>query len=250
QGFVEEVKGVLNEEQLKKFQEILAQRGGAGAMGRGGRMGRGSMQALIEILGQVALTNEQQQKIDLMRADFEKKVAAEAEGQGGQQRPGRVARQAPPNREQMQTFIEQVKTVLNEAQLKKFNELLEQRGGLDGLMGAQGGAAGRFGGGAVGGMILGLTPRTMEELKLTEEQRTKLNDLARKLQEEQQQVIQKYRDLVKEVLTPEQAEQYEKAATEMRGRFQERMRGGRRGGEDRPRRGGPGQNPEPPPPPE
>jgi|GEM_PF-3591041 len=250
QGFIEEVKGVLNEEQLKKFNELMAQRGGAGAMGRGARMGRGAMQALIDLLGQLGLTNEQQQKIDVMRANFEKKIAAEAEARRGQQGARRMLRQMPPTREQMQTFIEEVKTVLDEAQLKKFNELLEQRGGLDGLMGAPGGAAGRFGRGAVGAVILGLTPRAMEDMKLTEEQKNKLNELARKLQDEQQQILQKYRDLVKEVLTPEQAEQYEKAVTEMRDRFQNRIRGGRRGEFGNRQRRGDGADGQPPAPPE
>ena len=58
--------------------------------------------------------------------------------------------------------------------------------------------------------------------------------------EEQRQLREKFQGMIKEALTPEQQEKFEKALAETRERFQNRMRRGGRGerGERRRRRRG------------
>ncbi len=211
---------------------------------RAGMRDNGPAAGLRNILDQLNLTDEQKQKYDEVRAEFDKKLA-EARDKGGNPR------------DVYQGFIEEVKALLNEEQLKKFNDLQQQqqRGGGPGDRQA-----------AMGMALMGANPQAVRDLNLTPEQQEKLRGLLQKFEEELKQLREKYQGLVKENLTPEQKEKFDKAVQEQKDRL-ERMgqggpgdrpgrmgnqgdRGGRRGGDRIPLpEGGPAREGDAPPPP-
>ncbi len=207
------------------------------AQDRGGRRGggarrRGGDQQIMRILQGLDLTEEQSQKIEVLRKDLQKKSAdARASFQefrqkmrdaGDDQEARNKIREEmqanmAPLREANEKFIEAVKGVLTEDQLKKFNEALEQRN--------QG--RNRFRN-AMEARQLGVPAGAITDLKLTDEQKEKLKALVEAKAEEQRQLDEKYAGLIKQLLTPEQQEVYEKAVAEEKER-RARMRGGRGG---------------------
>jgi Spy/CpxP family protein refolding chaperone len=252
----------------------LAVAQGAGDRPRGDRQGaRGERRAqmlgeaggagvVAKILDELELTDEQKQKIEKMRADFEArmkdmgdKMRASMEEirkfreenpndqEGLRKKRQEMMDQVTPLREAIQGFVEQVKAELNEEQLKKFEKLLAERGGPGG-MGGRMGQGGRMGmGGQMG--LPGTDPKLQEDLQLTDQQKEKLKGLVQAYAEEQRQLLEKYTGLIKEMLTPEQQEKFEKAVTEMKNRLGNRMGMGGRG--QRPARPAPADNPPPPP---
>jgi Spy/CpxP family protein refolding chaperone len=241
------------------FAQGAGPRGGRGARGPGG--GAALMtpgvqwQAIADILKQVKLTDEQQQKIDQIKADFDKKIVAAREKSQAAGEEVRTLRNVDPvdkdalakaqeeaqkaggaMRDLTTGLIEEIKGVLNEEQLKQFNELYAARAPQ----------AGRMGGGPMGqGQgVPGLNPRLMDGLNLTDEQKEKAKAIGQKFADEQIKLIEKYQAIVKEILTPEQQEKFTKAVEDMKTRMQQRQdrRGGAQGG---PNGGGAGVQPPP-----
>ncbi len=207
--------------------------GGAGGPGdkAGPRAPGGGGGGLEQTLGQLNLTDEQKTKFDQIKADFQKKMA-EAREKGGN------------IRDAYQAYVEEVKGILNEEQLKKFNETLAQRGGAQGARGGMGAIT--------GAMLLGLDPRELQDLKLTADQQEKVRAVAQKFADELKALQEKYQAQIKEVLTDEQKAVLDKAAAAMK----DRMRGpggraGAGGNQPQPPDGPPpgdGNAPPPPPP--
>jgi Spy/CpxP family protein refolding chaperone len=224
--------------------------GGAGGPGGGpGRMmGAGPVQVALEIINGLDLTAEQKEKVEKMKTDFEAKMKEKFEAYRKDQEEARQYRQDHPDdrdgikqrddklmgamgslREAGQAFIDEVKAVLNEDQLKKFNEQMAAKGGVGG---GQGGRGGR-----VGGMGL-LPPQVIDDLQLTDEQKEKMRGFGQAYLEEQRTLLDKYLGLIRDTLTPEQQEKFDKAVTELKNR----IRGGGPGGGG-PGGGGQGQGP-------
>ena len=227
-------------------------RGDRRARGEGGRrFGRGRGASLVgrarNALTQLELTDDQRDRIEKLRADFEtanrdktQKVADARRAMGEYRRNNpddreglrekarAMMEQQQELRQAEQGLVDGIKALLKEDQLKKFNELMAQ--------GAQGG----FGEGAMAAFRamrdLGVSFRLMQDLGLTPEQTEKVRGLVQAYTEEQSKLQEKYRELIQKELTAEQKEKYKKAAEaseEMRQRFRGRMGG--RG--DRQRRG-------------
>ena len=229
-------------------------RGDGQGGGRGmGMRGEGGMEAQLKgVLDQLNLTDDQKQKLDQIKGDFDKKTADQREKMRTGMEEVRKYRDANPDdregmrkkmqdamgdgaglRDAYQGYVTEVKGVLNEEQLKKFNELMPQGG----MAGGPAGAAGqRMAAGLVGLAFLGLDMQTMQDLKLTPEQQDKVKGLAQTYAEELKQLQTKYQGLVKEQLTPDQQAVFEKAVQESQARMRDRMMGGGPGG-DRPGRG-------------
>ena len=209
---------------------------------RGERRARRGPMQILDQLQELDLTDEQRAEIEKLQADFRKRtkeLQQQVRGkfeelrkfrqenpddrEGLRKKQEEMREQMAPMREATQAFIEEVKGVLNEEQLKKFNELMAQRRGRRG---------GRM---PVG--LLGIPPELLEQLELTDEQQEKVRGLLQAFMEEQRQLREKFQGMVKEMLTPEQQDKYEKGLAEARERFRNRM-GARRRGErgDRPRR--------------
>ena len=206
---------------------------------RGDRMGQGQRGpgaqggGLLEILNQLNLTDEQKQKLDEVKGDFDKKVAAAREKGGNP-------------RDVYQGYIEEVKAVLNEEQLKKFNELNQQRGGM-------GGPGGRQPGAMIALALLGVAPQGMADLALTAEQQTKVQAIVKEFTDEVKKLQEKYQKQIRETLTPEQQTKFDKAVEEMKNRLAGGMAGGMGGGQmgggpggDRPQRPDRGNRPDRP----
>ena len=236
-----------------------AQRGQGGQGGQRGqgrmmdRMGQQGPLAVLQRLDELDLTDEQKEKIKKLQDDFRTKMQADAEKMRGlfqemqdfreknpndqeglRKKREEMMQKAAPMREASQAFIEEVKGVLNEEQLKKFNEMVAQGG-----QGGPGGPGGRMGGGRMGMGAQGLPgtdPRAMAELELTDEQKDKIKGLLQRFMEEQKELAEKYQGLFKATLTPEQLEKYEKAQAQPRERMQQRPGAGE-GGERGPRGG-------------
>lgn len=220
----------------------VAQDQGGRRRGRGGQRGgnrRGGTQQITRILQGLDLTEEQTQKIEVLGEDLRKKGQEAREAMRGMrekfQNVGDDQEARNKLREEMRTkmaplreandkFVEDVKGVLNEEQLKKFNEALDR--------GNQ--ARTRFRG-AREARELGVPAGALEELALTDEQKEKLKALVEAKAEEQRQLDEKYAGLIKQLLTPEQQKVYEKALADEKER-RARMRGGNRRGGGRRRR--------------
>lgn len=254
-----------------------AQQGDQGPRGER-RVLQGEEAGLRQTLEQLDLTDEQQQKLDELKADFDKKTADLREKARANMEELRKFREENPDdreglqqkrrelmentgaplREATQGYVEQIKGVLNEEQLKQFNAAMEQRREEGGRMVA----------GVVGLGILGISPQAERELNLTPEQEEKVRGIAQKFAEEMKLLREKYQGLIREELTPEQQKQFDQSAREMEGRMRDRLgigqgpqgdrgprglqgdRPNRRGGDRGPRRegGGPDGGDAPPPP--
>jgi Spy/CpxP family protein refolding chaperone len=261
---------------------MVAAQDDGGRRGRGGRerragrmMGGGGAMAALGNLDALELTEEQKEQIEKLRAEFQAKMEGQRDEmrkafeemrkfrqdnpddrEGLQKKRQEMMQKMAPMREATQNFLESVKGVLNEEQLKKFNELTAQapgRGGFGGRMGV-GQMGGRFG--RAQGALPGMDPRTMNQLELTDEQKDKVRGLLQRFAEEQQQLVEKYQGLFKEMLTPEQAEKFaqlQKEANDRMGQLRARRGRGPENGEG-PQRGRPrnrdgGAADAPPPPP-
>jgi Spy/CpxP family protein refolding chaperone len=219
-------------------------RGGAGGMMRG-QPGGGSTE-IINLLADLNLTDGQRDQVDRLRADFDKRMQQARDQmrtkmqeirQFQQDNPNdqeglrklrdEMRRQMAPQADAFQGFIEDVKAVLNEEQLKKFNELLEQRR----TQGPAGRLAQRIGAG-----FPPLPPAQIEQLGLTDEQKQKLQGIITAYDDEQRKLVEKYHGMLKEMLTPEQNARLEQMITEFRNRLQNVGMGLRRAG--RQNRGG------------
>ena len=226
-----------------------------GRAGRGQRAGgrQGGAMGILNRIGELDLTDEQREKIDKLRTEFEEKMKGSRETmrtaftelrayreknpddrEGLRKKRQEMMQKMAPMREGMQGFIESVKGVLNEEQLKKFNEMVAAGGGPGGRRGRA--AGGRFGG--AGARLPGLDPRAIEQLNLTDEQKEKVKGLLQAFAEEQKTLIEKYQGLFKEMLTPEQQEAFEKAKVDADKRRQEMRERFRRGGRDAAGEGG------------
>ena len=193
-------------------------RGDRRARGEGGRrFGRGQGASVVgrarNALTQLELTDDQRDRIEKLRADFETanrdKIQKVADGRRAM---GEYRRNNPDDREglreKMRAMMEQqqalrqaeqglvdgIKAVLKEGQLKKFNELM-----------AQPAAQQRLGEGAMAAFRamrdLGVSLRLMQDLGLTPEQREKLRGLVQAYTEEQSKLQEKYRELIQKELT-------------------------------------------------
>ena len=183
-----------------------------------------------EILRELNPTDEQKQRFDEIKADFEKKTAGLREKarnamvdlrnfrrdnpddrEGLRRKALELMQQnAGPLRDALMGYVEEVKAVLNEEQLKKFNQLLEERGGL------LGGMMGRMAAGILG--FLGIAPQAADELALTPEQQEKIKGLGEAYAAEMKKLQEKYAGLVKETLTPEQRTKFDKAVEDAKDR--------------------------------
>ena len=196
--------------------------------------------AVLQRLGELDLTDEQREKIKKLQEDFRTKMQEDGQEmrklmqgvrdfreknpddrEGFRKKMQEMREKMAPLREAHQGFIEEIKGVLNEDQLKKFNEMLAQGGRC--------GPGGRMGRRGRGGLP-GLDPRTMEQLDLTDEQKDKIKGLLQRFTEEQKELVEKYEGLFKALLTPEQAEKFEKAQAESKERMAN-LRNRRRRGE-------------------
>lgn len=182
------------------------------------------------ILRELNPTDEQKQRFDEIKAEFEKKTAGLREKarnammeirkfrqdnpddrQGLRQKAVELMQQnAGPLRDALSGYVEEVKAVLNEEQLKKFNQLLEERGGL------AGGMMGRMAAGILG--FLGIAPQAADELALTPEQQEKIKALGETYAEDKKKLDEKYAGLVKETLTAEQQAKFDKAIEDAKNR--------------------------------
>ena len=239
--------------------------GGRGPGAGGGGMGAGLGQ-LTQLLDQLELTDDQKQKIDKLRADFETRIKDMADKmrtaqqdlqkfreenpndqEGMQKKRQEMMQQMAPMRDAIQGFLEQVKAQLNEDQVRKFDQILADRGGAMGMAAGGQGMGGRMG--MQGGMGLpGLDPKSQQDLELTDQQKDKMKGLQQAYAEEQRQLLDKYIGLIKDMLTPEQQDKFEKIVAEMKNRPGNRAGMGARG-QRGPRAGGAGPD-NPPPPPE
>jgi Spy/CpxP family protein refolding chaperone len=203
------------------------QRGGEANPLKGAKAGArafgGEGSVVEEILRELNPTDEQKQRFDEIKADFEKKTTGLREKarnammelrkfrqdnpddrQGLRQKAAELMQQnAGPLRDALSGYVEEIKAVLNEEQLKKFNQLLDERGGL------AGGLMGRMAAGILG--FLGIAPQAADELALTPEQQEKIKALGEACAEEKKKLEEKYAGLVKETLTPEQQAKFDKA---------------------------------------
>jgi len=246
----------------------LAVAQGVGGRPRGERQGAraelrgqaGGEAQIFRILEGLELTDEQKQRIEKLRTNFEARVKEMGEKtrasmeelrkfreenpndqEGLQKKRQEMMGQFTPLREAMQGLLEDVKAVLNEEQLKKFEQLQAERGGPGGMGMGRMGMGGRMGQGGAG---LDIPRQLMDDLQLTDQQKEKLRGLMQAYAEEQRQLLEKYKGLVKEMLTPEQQEKFEKGLAETTGRMGNRMGMGGRG--ERPPRPEPPANPPPP----
>jgi len=211
----------------------------------GARLGGGL--AILNRLGELDLTDEQREKIEKLRAAFEEKTKGNREEmrkvftdvrtyrqehpddqEGLRKKREEMMQKLAPMREATQTLLEEVKGVLNEEQLKKFNEMVAQGGPGGRGMGRLG--MGRPGMGGPGAGLPGTDRRTLGELNLTDEQKDKVKGLLQRFAEEQKQLIEKYQGLFKQILTPEQEEKLETAKADAEKRRQEMRERFRRGG--------------------
>jgi Spy/CpxP family protein refolding chaperone len=234
--------------------------GGGRGLGAGANvMGAGAGQ-IAQILNQLELTDDQKQKIDKLRADFETRLKDMTEKmrtaqedlrkfreenpndqEGFQKKRQEMNQQMAPMRDAIQGFVEQVKAQLNEDQVKKFDQIMADRGGPMGMGAGPGGRMGMQG--AMG--LPGLDPKTQQDLNLTDQQKENMRGLQQAYQEEQRQLLDKYIGLIKDMLTPEQQDKFEKIVAEMKNRPGNRPGMGARG--PRGARAG-GAGPENPPP--
>jgi len=239
---------------------------GAKAVARG----LAGQESIIQgILQELDLSEEQKQKLDEIKAEFEKKTQGlrgelrnEAmnirkfrdenpdDREGLRKKFTDLIQKAGPIRDALEGYVAEVKGVLNEEQRKKFNQLLDERGELVGMLE-------RMGGGVLG--FLGLSPRAADELALTPEQQEKIKAVGQAYADELKKLEEKYAGLVKETLTPEQQTKFDKAVEDAKNRPAGPgvMDGGRLGGKrlrpdrgekpDRPPKdGGAAPNPAPP----
>lgn len=225
--------------------------GRQGAAARRMRQGVGQGQ-MLRVLGELDLTDEQKEKVAKLREDFTKRAEENRAEMREAFQELRKFRQENPNdqeglrkkreemrgkiapmREATQNLLEEVKGVLNEDQIKKLEEI-QQRGM-------------RRRGIRTGPVLPGVPPQVIGQLELTDEQQEKVKGLAQAYQEEQRQLIEKYKGLLKLFLTPEQAEKFEKAMAAIPQAGVRGQRGGRGGaaGGRAPRRGGGAGGPRP-----
>jgi hypothetical protein len=178
----EEITALLDEDQKLMFESKLKaaanapnQPGpggpgagqGPGAGGPGGNRPLPIGQRLNEVVSTLGLSDDQKKKVDDLLADLQKK-AAEIRGAGN---PG------PEMREKMQALredvLKQMKSILTEEQLKKFEQAMQQQPGP--------------GGGGRPGAMLQRLAEGMKDLNLTDDQKPKvqsaLADARKKFQE-------------------------------------------------------------------
>ena len=178
----EEITALLDEDQKLMFENKLKaaanapdQRGPGAGQGPGAGGGPGGNrplpigQRLNEVVSTLGLSDDQKRKVDDLLTDLQKK-AAEIRSAGN---PG------PEMRDKMQALrddvLKQIKSMLNEEQLKKFEEAIRPQPG-----------GGGGGGARLGAMIQRLS-EGMKDLNLSDDQKTKvqsaLADARKKFQE-------------------------------------------------------------------
>ena len=130
--------------------------------------------------GQISaiLTPEQQKKADEMRAHARKRFESFAERRGPRRPEGREGREGRPHRPEMRPEFDR-------------NPM------------------------AIIAMAERIKDRMAAELKLTDDQRDKLDHLARAYREEQRAAAQKHREEMRAVLTPEQQQKFDKMQARM-----------------------------------
>ncbi len=214
-GAVEEIVGLMNDDQRQAFQQKMAQRpGGANnPNGQPGQPGRALTisERIKQAMVQINVNEDQKKKIEEIAADLEKKVE-ELRSAGGD-----------GMREKLMTLrdeaVKSIKLLLTDEQSKKLDELMQQS-----ILGG-----GRGQGGA-GGMLQQLQT-AMQGLTLTDEQKTKTATIFVEAQKKMEElrgqfqggqpgpearekfraVFDTVRDGLQGILTPEQQEKLRSA---------------------------------------
>jgi Spy/CpxP family protein refolding chaperone len=159
--------------------------GGPGGPGGPG-MGRGGMRGMgADMYDQVGLTDEQKKKMEEMRADFTKQLESAT----------------PETRREVFTKMRtEMENILTPEQKKKMEDLRAQRGQQFGGFGGPGGAPGQPGARSSAFPF----QRFLDQIKLTDEQKTKVAEL-------QRVAIEKlFNDIRTNVLTEDQRKELEK----------------------------------------
>ena len=136
--FMAQLKGVLNEEQFKKFSEAQRQGGRPGGFGGPGGPGgpggqRGGFNPLEQVTKDLNLTPEQQKKFDAARQSQQDKMRGLfAEMQSGElDREGMMAEGGKLREE----LLKDLKGILNDEQFKKVEEAMKRGPGGGGQPG-------------------------------------------------------------------------------------------------------------------
>ncbi len=243
QPFFDEVKGILRQDQLAKFEEIRTR-----MMERMGPPGgpQAMRQLMSDLRDELKLDQGQQQKFDELAQALRNPSAGQAQEMqdlreqmraareaGDQAKMDELRRQMEANRPNqsaaLEKFFNELAPILNDSQkptLEKFRERareMDQGGGNDDLR-----------------TIL----RAASRLNLDETQRQQIRDIQREAQEAGRDIAvrdtearkalaEKTKEKIKAILTPEQAQEFEKNLSAGAGRP---GRGDAAGNDERPRR--------------